>query len=303
LIFILKSKKKQEDKKNKKDKEQNTFNGMNITNVIRREISNLSKSPDLPFQVIEFNPDEQYVIARLHLSPDTMYYDSDSFDIRFSYTDGYPWELPVVQFIDNIPYHPQVDDEGYLNMQPYIEADGSYSNVITARLEKILLYVWIMLNDPLIIPCGDQQKKKLFQNNPDQFRKRALRMPFFEKNKMFLQAMRRLYPYGGASLSAPSSGRPEDDDKLTATLGKIIGLSDDVARQLWKLMENDRFLMKHAAKEYNELQLYLCCARVLDRYRDQVPLPVISSVLEELRGQMPPPLYESLMNRYISTVN
>ena len=273
---------------------------MNVTNIIRRAISNLGKSTDLPFQVIEFNPEEQYVMVRLHLSPDSMYYEeSDSFDIRFRYTDGYPWELPVVQFIDNIPYHPQVDDEGYLNMQPYIETDGGYS--ITARLQPILLYVWIMLNDPLIIPCGDQQKKKLFQNNPDQFRRRALRIPY--KKQLFLEAMRRLHPYGGASLSAPSSGRPEDDDKLTATLGKIIGLSDDVARQLWKLMENDRFGMKYAAKEYNELQLDLCCARVLDRYRDQVPVPVISSVLEELRGQMPPPLYESLMNRYISTLN
>jgi len=258
--------------------------------VMRREISNLSLSKDLPFQVLEFNTDEQYVIVRLHLSPNSMHYNDENpyFDIRFSYPNRYPIKAATVQFIGaRIPYHPQVDDDGNMTMTAFLP-----DPLINSRLQRVLLHIWVMLDDPLFIPCGDESQKKLFQNDPDQFRRRVARISY--QKQLFLEAMRRLHPSGDATLTAPPDG--QDQDPLIATVGKIISLPDCIARQLWDLTAVDRFSIRYATTKYKELQLYLCCARVLDRYRDHHE--TILSVLEELREQIPFSVYGSLITRY-----
>lgn len=125
------------------------------------------------FKIISIKPDMSQIIIEL-IGPSDSLYPGMKFLISLHFTDRYPFEAPVIQFLTPI-FHPMIGRDGICHLW---EKDFTPVNTLNTLLLTITSLLYDpMLNGDLCEMCVvNRQAYDLLMTNPAQFRKQAKKL-------------------------------------------------------------------------------------------------------------------------------
>lgn len=145
----------------------------NIPNLGRRLPLQLQGLRRNHFKIISIKPDLSQIIIEL-IGPRDSLYPGMKFLISLHFTDRYPFEAPIIQFLTPI-FHPMIGPDGICHLW---EIDFTPAN----KLVTLLLTITALLYDPMLngdlceMCVVNRQAYDLLMTNPVQFRKQAKKL-------------------------------------------------------------------------------------------------------------------------------
>ena len=149
--------------------------------LLKKQLKDLSKNPDLPFNVGLIDENDFYKWSVLFTGPEDTIYEGGFFKAILTFPEDFPQNPPEMRFITEM-FHPNIYKDGKVCISilhsPGVDVFNTQEKAEerwrpSLGVEQILLSVISMLNDPNCDSPANVDAAVMFRNNRKDYEKKV----------------------------------------------------------------------------------------------------------------------------------
>ena len=149
--------------------------------LLKKQLKDLSKNPDLPFNVGLIDENDFYKWSVLFTGPEDTIYEGGFFKAILTFPEDFPQNPPEMRFITEM-FHPNIYKDGKVCISilhsPGVDVINTHEKAEerwrpSLGVEQILISVISMLNDPNCDSPANVDAAVMFRNNRKEYEKKV----------------------------------------------------------------------------------------------------------------------------------
>ena len=149
--------------------------------LLKKQLKDLSKNPDLPFNVGLIDENDFYKWSVLFTGPEDTIYEGGFFKAILTFLEDFPQNPPEMRFITEM-FHPNIYKDGKVCISilhsPGVDVFNTQEKAEerwrpSLGVEQILISVISMLNDPNCDSPANVDAAVMFRNNRKEYEKKV----------------------------------------------------------------------------------------------------------------------------------
>ena len=149
--------------------------------LLKKQLKDLSKNPDLPFNVGLIDENDFYKWSVLFTGPEDTIYEGGFFKAILTFPEDFPQNPPEMRFITEM-FHPNIYKDGKVCISilhsPGVDVFNTQEKAEerwrpSLGVEQILISVISMLNDPNCDSPANVDAAVMFRNNRNDYEKKV----------------------------------------------------------------------------------------------------------------------------------